>query len=314
MPAGTACGDWPAVEGVRDWQGLREGAGRALAVARLADNGAGNGRGWPAGNGAGNCHGAGGTIKRGGQNVRTCYKPIGGLWQGALDRLAGRARLLLREGRDEKMRNEQAGQGGREAQEVEARARAQELEAVPAGQLSFKRKGWGVRALAGKVEAVAVLAVPLNKKLFYELVAVAGRHLPADKIHVDETCNAELWHSSRVRWSVELKRAIAVEVYYHNEAVRLPVLAHEVGHLETLPKLGAIEFYCSSDSNRYHAEVEASRWAVAFLKSKGLGGEAYAEAVNLLQGCLDNYKRDLCVPVRYVLDYDIENKNKKGGL
>ena len=210
------------------------------------------------------------------------------------------------------MKNEQAGQGGREAQEVEARARAQELEAVPAGQLSFKRKGWGVRALAGKVEAVAVLAVPLNKKLFYELVAVAGRHLPADKIHVDETCNAELWHSSRVRWSVELKRAIAVEVYYHNEAVRLPVLAHEVGHLETLPKLGSLEFYCSSNVNRYHAEVEASRWAVAFLKSKGLAGRAYVEAVELLQGCLDNYKRDLGVPVRYVLDDSIPTKFERG--
>ena len=168
-----------------------------------------------------------------------------------------------------------------------------------------------VRALAGKLEPLAVPAVAVNEKIFYALVEIAGHSLPVKAIHVDETSNPELWHSSRVRWSVEEKRPIALEAYYHSKAVRLPVLAHEVGHLETLPKLGAIEFYISSESNRYHAEVEASRWAVAFLKSNGLQGGEYVEAVQLLQGCLDNYKRDLGVPVRYVLDESIKTENKK---
>lgn len=194
------------------------------------------------------------------------------------------------------------------AQEVEAQA----VEAVPAGQLAFRGRGWGKRGLAGKVEPLAGVPVAVldDEKVFYALVELAGRYLPADKIHIDETVNAELWHRSRVKWNTESQKPSELEVYYHMKSIRLPVLAHEVGHLETLPALGNLSFYCSNSKNRYHAEVEASRWALAFLKSRGLKGKAYVEAVNLLQGCLDNYKNELAVPVRYVLDYSVENQKK----
>ena len=201
----------------------------------------------------------------------------------------------------------------REAQAVEA---GQLAEAVPAGQLYLK--GFGKRSSgnwAGKLSPLANVPVSQldDEKIVYELIQLAGRYLPADKIHVDETCNAELWHRSRVKWDTETSQPKELEAYYHTKAVRLPVLAHEVGHLETLPKLGAIYFYRSNAKNQYHAEVQASRWALSFLKSRGLKGTAYAEAVNLLQGCLDNYKKELGVPVRYVLDDTVENQNKKGG-
>ena len=213
------------------------------------------------------------------------------------------------------MKNEKAGRGeGREAEELEGAKLAQELEAVPAGQLAFSGRGWGKRGLAGKVEALASVPVSSFNEdgLVYELVKLAGRYLPADKIHVDETCNSLLWHRSRVKWSNLENRPIELEVYYHAKSERLPVLAHEVGHLETLPALGGAEFYQSNEFNMYHAEVEASRWALGFLASRGLKGKAYVEAVNRLQGCLDGYKNELGVPVRYVLDEKIE-KQKKGG-
>jgi len=200
-----------------------------------------------------------------------------------------------------------------ESQAIEGAKHAQALEALPAGQCAFRGKAWTRKALAGKVDALTSLPICQldDNAIVYELVGIAGRYLPADKIHVDETINDQLWHRSRVRWDADAGKPIDLEAYYHNKAVRLPVLAHEVGHLETLPKLGNISFYCSSDSNRYHAEVQASRWAIKFLAERGLTGKAYAEAVNLLQGCLDNYKRELGVKVRYVLDYNVENKNKK---
>jgi hypothetical protein len=93
----------------------------------------------------------------------------------------------------------------------------------------------------------------------------------------------------------------------------LPILAHEVGHLETLPALGGAKFYNSDNRNRYHAEALASNWAIKFLASRGVKGKAYAEAVNRLQKSLDGYFSTVAnYAVRYVLDEKIENQ-KKGG-
>ena len=183
-------------------------------------------------------------------------------------------------------------------------------EAVPAGQLSFKR--WTKKSLAGKLEPLASLPAGINEDgLVAELVNVAGRYLPADKIHIDETCNELLPNRSRVKWSNLDNQPKELEVYYCIKAERLPVLAHEVGHLETLPALGGASFYQSNEFNLYHAEVSASRWAVAFLKSHGVNGKVYVEAVNRLQSYLDGYFKELGVPVRYVLDENVENKKQK---
>jgi hypothetical protein len=201
----------------------------------------------------------------------------------------------------------------RDAQELDGAKLAKLAEAVPAGQLSFKRKGWSKRGLAGKVEAVASLPAGVDEeKIEYELVAVAGRYLPADKIHIDENINPLIHINSGVAWSNEANKPLYLNVYFDYKAEKLPVLAHEVGHLETLLGLGGVEFYNSNYRNRYHAEVEASRWAIKFLASHGFKGRAYAEAVNRLQKSLDGYWRASREvyrgTVRYILDESIENK------
>jgi hypothetical protein len=167
-----------------------------------------------------------------------------------------------------------------------------EREVIVGKQLTFTGRGFG-RTVAKRFD---------DSSFVEALVKTAGRYLPKEAIHVDYTTNKELVRSSCVKWSNLTNAPKSLEVYYFKKAVRLPVLAHEVGHLATLKEFKHIMDIFASNANHYQCEVLASRWAVAFLKDSGVTGTVYIEAVKLLQDYLDGYYKELAVPVRYILD------------
>jgi hypothetical protein len=163
-------------------------------------------------------------------------------------------------------------------------------------------KGWG-KSLPPKVDELHLQGV---------LVDVACKYIEAQAIHIDETQNDQLWQRSRVKWAGRdswAKGPQGLEVYYHKASIMLPVLAHEVGHLETMNELGGIKFYASNERNRYHAEAMASKWALEFLAGHGIAGKRWNECAALLQGCLDGYRPAGAVRYQLASFEDI----KKGG-
>jgi hypothetical protein len=171
-------------------------------------------------------------------------------------------------------------------------------------QLEFKGKGF--KAARASFSGDAALQ---------GLLDIARSHIPAAAVHVDATDNRELWHRSRIRWesdSLKGRGPKSLEVYYHSFEVLLPVLAHEVGHLETIPELGGIEYYSAGGSCQYRCEYFASRWALGYLRAAGMGLKELRAAQAQLQSCLDNYQARLEVSQRAVLDFKDSPAMKAG--
>lgn len=129
------------------------------------------------------------------------------------------------------------------------------------------------------------------------LTAVAGRHLPERKIYVERTQDDTLWRRSFVGW--QDGQATRLKAYHHEPRLLPFILAHEVGHLETMASVGGMDVIKSSPRTQYHAEAMASRWGLAFLRTLGIDEATYKEGAEVLQGCLDRYKP--AKAVRYVL-------------
>lgn len=150
-----------------------------------------------------------------------------------------------------------------------------------------KQKEWNGKGWKSKAPAVD------EGLLVSRLKEVASRYMQASSVHVDETANEELWHSSRIQYSREHKSWIGLEVYYHNDAVRLPVLAHEVGHLETMTEEDKAS-YKENEIITYAIEAKASQWAIAFCQRHGVKGKRLQEVASILQGPLDRYRARGC--------------------
>lgn len=121
-----------------------------------------------------------------------------------------------------------------------------------------------------------------------ELKAIAGQQVPASSIHLDETSNPLLFVRSGVKW--ENSGPLGLQVYYHHAGLALPIMAHEVGHLQTMAEAGGWVVYHSSEGHRYIAEAYASRWAMAYLSKRGIKGYRLNECLAFLQDCLDSYR------------------------
>lgn len=181
-------------------------------------------------------------------------------------------------------------------------------------QLEFKGKGF--KAARASFDSDAALQ---------GLLDIARSYIPAAEVHVDATENRELWHRSRVRW-VPGGGPKALEVYYHSFELLLPVLAHEVGHLETIPELGGIDYYSAGGVSQYKCEYFASSWALGYLRAAGMGLKELRAAQALLQGCLDNYRENTVIQQaeyphafiskapRFVLNYQDSPAMKAGQI
>lgn len=102
-----------------------------------------------------------------------------------------------------------------------------------------------------------------------------------------------MWHRSRIKWSSELGAPVSLEVYYHSGLYLLPVLAHEVGHLETMAELGGIAYYQAGAFEKYNCEYHASSWALKYLAGHGVKGARLKAFRDILQGCLNSYGEDV---------------------
>lgn len=180
-------------------------------------------------------------------------------------------------------------------------------------QLEFKGKGFKAARASFSKDAA-----------FQGLLDIARSYIPAAAVHVDATDNRELWHRSRVKWEnggldfygkPRIYKPVFLEVYYHSFDVLLSVLAHEVGHLETIPELGGIDYYTAGGSCQYRCEYFASSWALGYLRAAGMPLKELRAAQARLQSCLDNYQAMLEVSQRALLDFNncpVYKAGKKG--
>jgi len=122
-----------------------------------------------------------------------------------------------------------------------------------------------------------------------ELMRMASQELPEHKSHIEPAPVGMSAHRSSVIFKKSENKAQYIQIYYKSEDDILPALAHEMGHVMTLPELGGVPFYQESYQNEYDAEFKASQWACAWLVEHVEDDRILNSCLQRLQLALDSY-------------------------